>query len=170
MKDGRSDRARLAPKVHEVGISECDRARPSRRSERFTRSACRRLEWPPEGVGACVDGASDARGKVRILTGRSIAIMCPALLTRHHDRWPRWYPRSRPKHMRDFESRCTKRVLWIVGSTDRHLIRSFTPASTRGSGGHRLMPAVRPMRHRGPCRLGHLDVQSRPKPRGGSIA
>jgi hypothetical protein len=29
-------------------------------------------------VGACVDGPSDARGKVRILTGGSIAIMCPA--------------------------------------------------------------------------------------------
>ena len=30
------------------------------------------------GIGACVDGPSDARGKVRILTGGSIAIMCPA--------------------------------------------------------------------------------------------
>ena len=67
------------------------------------------------GVGACVDGPSDARGKMRILTGRSIAIMCPAFVTRHHDRWPRWYPRSNPKHLGGFDSRCTKRVLWIVG-------------------------------------------------------
>jgi hypothetical protein len=31
-----------------------------------------------DGVGACVDGRSDARGKMRILTSGSIAIMCPA--------------------------------------------------------------------------------------------
>jgi hypothetical protein len=74
------------------------------------------------GVGACVDGPPDARGKMRIPTGRSIAIMCPAFSTRRHDRWPRWYPRSKPKHFGGFESRCTKRVLWIVGSTDCHLI------------------------------------------------
>jgi hypothetical protein len=30
------------------------------------------------GVGACVDGPLDARGKMRNLTGGSIAIMCPA--------------------------------------------------------------------------------------------
>jgi hypothetical protein len=72
--------------------------------------------------------------------------------------------------MGGFESRCTKQVLWIVGSADRHLIQLFTQASTRGSSGHQLMLADRPMRHRDPCRLGHLDVQSRPKPRGGLIA
>ena len=122
---------------------------------------------------------------MRILTGRSIAIMCPAFSTRHHDRWPRWYPRSKPKHSRGFESRCTKRVLWIVGSTeradrllqhrsasrpDRHLIQLFHPGIDAWLGGHQLMLARRPMRPRDPCRLGHLDVQSRPKPRGGSIA
>jgi hypothetical protein len=64
---------------------------------------------------------------MRILTGGSIAIMCPAFWTRLDDRWPRWYPRSRPKHIGGFESRCTKRVLWIVGSTDRHLIQLFHP-------------------------------------------
>ena len=82
----------------------------------------------------------------------------------------RWYPRSKPKHPRGFESRCTKRVLWIVGSTDRHLIQLFHPGIDAWSGGHQLMLADRPMRHRDPCRLGHLDVQSLPKPRGGSIA
>jgi hypothetical protein len=29
-------------------------------------------------LGACVDGPLDARGKMRILTGGSTAIMCPA--------------------------------------------------------------------------------------------
>jgi hypothetical protein len=71
------------------------------------------------------NGPLDAREKVRSLTGGSIAIMCPALSTRRHDRWPRWGPRSSPKHGRDFASRCNKRVLWIVGSTDRHLIQLF---------------------------------------------
>ena len=75
----------------------------------------------------CVDGPSDAREKMRNLTGGSIAIMCPALSTRRHDRWPRWDPRSRPKHGCGFVSRCTKRVHWIVGSTDRHLILLFHP-------------------------------------------
>jgi hypothetical protein len=71
-------------------------------------------------VGACMDGPSDARGKMRILTGGSIAIMCPALPTRHHDRWPRWSPRSSPKHEGGFESRCTNRVLWIVDRSSSH--------------------------------------------------
>src|SRR5271165_7250515 len=44
------------------------------------------------------------------------------LSTRCHDRWPRWGPRSSPKHGCGFASRCNKRVPWIVGSTDRHLI------------------------------------------------
>jgi hypothetical protein len=47
------------------------------------------------------------------------------LLTRHHDRRPRWDPRSSPKQTCGFESRDVKRVLWIVGSTDRHLIQLF---------------------------------------------
>jgi hypothetical protein len=64
---------------------------------------------------------------VRILTGGSIAIMCPAFVTRRHVRWPRWGPRSSPKQQRGFESRGTERVLWIVGSTDRHLIQLFHP-------------------------------------------
>ena len=56
--------------------------------------AWRRLSNEPRlgavlnGVGASVDGPSDASGKVRILTGGSIAIMRPALLRRLRDRWP----------------------------------------------------------------------------------
>ena len=68
------------------------------------------------------NGPSGAREKMRRLTGESTAIMCPALSTRRDDRWPRWDPRSRPKHGCGFVSRCNKRVHWIVGSTDRHLI------------------------------------------------
>ena len=65
--------------------------------------------------------------KMRSLTGGSIAIMCPALSTRHHVRWPRWVPRSSPKQSRGLESHGDQRVLWIVGSTDRHLIQLFHP-------------------------------------------
>jgi hypothetical protein len=61
------------------------------------------------------------------LTGVSTAIMCPACLTRRHDRWPRWGPRSNPKQRRGFESHGTERVLWIVGSTDRHLVQLSYP-------------------------------------------
>ena len=64
---------------------------------------------------------------MRILTGRSIAIMCPAFSTRLHDRWPRWGPRSSPKQTSGLKGRDTGRVLWIVGSTDRHLIQLFHP-------------------------------------------
>src|ERR1700733_4607827 len=47
------------------------------------------------------------------------------------------------------------------GSSVRPIVisfSSFTPASTRVSSGHQLMPACRPTRHRDPCRLGHLVV------------
>jgi hypothetical protein len=99
-----------------------------------------------DGV-ACVDGPLDARGKVRILTGGSIAIMCPALWTRHHDRWPRWYPRSKPEHMGGFESQCTKQVLWIVGSTER-ADRLLQHRSASASGRRlRGMREARPDRH-----------------------
>src|SRR5208337_108016 len=44
-----------------------------------------------------------------------------------HDRWPRWIPRSSPKQVYGLGSRCDRRVLWIVGSTDRHLIQLCHP-------------------------------------------
>jgi hypothetical protein len=53
----------------------------------------------------------DARENMRNLTSGSNAIMCPALSTRRHDRWPGWGPRSRPKHGCGFASLCTKRAL-----------------------------------------------------------
>ena len=90
------------------------------------------------------------------------------LSTRRHDRWPRWVPRSSPKHGRGFASRCNKRVFWIVGSTDRHLIQLFHPGINARFRRHRLLPVGRDARHRDPCQSGHLVAQSRPKPRGGS--
>ena len=51
------------------------------------------------------------------------------LLTRHHVRWPRWGPRSSPKQFCGFESRHANRVLWIIGSTDRHLIQLLHPGN-----------------------------------------
>src|SRR5208283_1529582 len=90
------------------------------------------------------------------------------LSTRCHDRWPRWGPRSSAKHGCGFASRCNKRVLWIVGSTDRHLIQLFHPGINARFRRHRLLPVGRDARHRDPCQSGHLVVQSRPKPRGGS--
>jgi len=49
---------------------------------------------------SCVDGPFGFKSGSEILTSGSIALMCPALLTRHHDRWPRWVPRSSPKQAR----------------------------------------------------------------------
>src|SRR3954466_4988047 len=51
------------------------------------------------------------------------------LSTRRHVRWPRWGPRSSPKQRSDLAGRDTERVLWIVGSTDRHLIQLFHPGT-----------------------------------------
>jgi hypothetical protein len=45
----------------------------------------------------------------------------------------RWVPRSSPKQSGGLEGRDTKRVLWIVGSTDRHLIQLFHPGTNARS-------------------------------------
>jgi hypothetical protein len=100
----------------------------------------------------CVDGPLDAREKVSKLTGGSIAIMCPAVSTRRHVRWPRWGPRSIPSN--DTASKAAVQN-GFFGSSVRPAVISFSsfiPASTRGSGGHRRMPISRRARHRGPCR------------------
>ena len=59
--------------------------------------------------------------------GGSTAIMCPALSTRHHDRWPRWGSRSGPQQSSGLKSHWFQRALRIVGSTDRHLSEIFHP-------------------------------------------
>ena len=56
------------------------------------------------------------------------------LLARHHDRWPRCGPRSSPKQSGGLEGRDSNRVLWIVGSTDRHLTQLFHPGINARSG------------------------------------
>jgi hypothetical protein len=76
------------------------------------------------------NGPSDARGKVRILTGGSIAIMCPASDGRGTmTAGPDGVRDPAPNTKAALTSRCTKRVLWIVGSTDRHLILLFHPGT-----------------------------------------
>ena len=73
------------------------------------------------------------------------------LLVRHCDRWPRWGPRPSPKHSFGFASRCTKRVLWIVGSTDCHLVQLFCPGTyarllrSPAEAGQTLRASLRPM-------------------------
>jgi hypothetical protein len=54
-------------------------------------------EAAPRDCGACVDDPLGARGERQSLTAvrrRS----CVRPLTRHGDRWPRWVPRTSPKH------------------------------------------------------------------------
>ena len=92
------------------------------------------------------------------------------LLTRHHVRWPRWGPRSSPKQFCGFESRHANRVLWIIGSTDRHLIQLLLPGNNARSGWRPASAGPGHARHGDPYRMGHPTAQSRPKPRGGSIA
>jgi hypothetical protein len=58
-----------------------------------------------DAVVSCVDGPSDARGKMSSLTGRIDCDHVSGLLTRHHVRWPRWGPRSSPKQNSGFERR-----------------------------------------------------------------
>ena len=79
-------------------------------------------------------------------------------MTRHHDRWPRWGPRSSPKHERGFDSRCTKRVLWIVGSTDRHLILLFHPGTNARLRRSSVDTGKPPRASSWPSRLGHPVV------------
>ena len=92
------------------------------------------------------------------------------LLTRRHVRWPRWGPRPSPKQFCGFESRHANRVLWIIGSTDRHLIQLFHPGTNARFRRRPANAGPCHARHRDPCRVGHLVAQSRPNPRGGSIA
>ena len=66
------------------------------------------------------------------------------LLTRHHDRWPRWNPRSGPKQSSGLRATGFN---GLSGSSIRPIVisvSSFTPASTRGSGGDRLWPITPP--------------------------
>jgi hypothetical protein len=83
----------------------------------------------------CVDGLLGSRASTRKLRSGSTAVMCPAYVTRCYDRWPRWVPRSSPKQHVDLEGRRYYRVLWILGSSDRHLGELSHPAATRRSEG-----------------------------------
>ena len=76
---------------------------------------------------SCVDGPLDARASLRNSDEQIDCEHVSGLSTRHHVRWPRWNPRSSPKQFCGFESRHANRVLWIIGSTGRHLIQLFHP-------------------------------------------
>jgi hypothetical protein len=72
----------------------------------------------------------NAKNDVRIDCGHM-----SGLLARRDDRWPRWVPRSSPKQHVDLEGRRYYRVLWTLGSSDRHLDELSHPAATRRSEG-----------------------------------
>ncbi len=82
------------------------------------------LADPHECVSACMCGRPlRCKSFEENSDGRVDCEHVSGLLTRHHVRWPRWGPRSSPKQFCGFESRHANRVLWIIGSTDRHLIQ-----------------------------------------------
>jgi hypothetical protein len=117
------------------------------------------------GVVACVDDPLDARGRMRNLTGGSTAIMCPACCRGAMTAGPDGVRDPVPNMDAASKAGATS---GFSGSSVRPIVisfGSFIPASTRGFGGLCL-----PARYRGPCHVGHPDAQSRPKPRGGSIA
>jgi hypothetical protein len=135
----------------------------------------------------CVDGPLDAREKVRNLTGGSIAIMCPAFLTRHHVRCPptafhRLRRRNlcclRPDGVRDplpSNDTASKAAVQngFFGSSVRPIVISFKLFHPGINARFRRTPADTdkpPCASSWPMPSGHLVVQSRPKPRGGSIA
>src|ERR1019366_72780 len=82
---------------------------------------------PRFGPGVHVWTAPRSKRFVENSDGRIDCEHVCGLSTRHHVRCPGWNPRSSPKQFRGFESRHANRVLWIIGSTDRHLIQLFHP-------------------------------------------
>ena len=124
--------------------------------------------WSVGDLVACVDGPLDAREKMRSLTGGSIAIMCSACRRGAMTAGPDGVRDPVPNTDAASQAVATS-GFWIVGSTDRHLIQLFHPGINARFRRHRLLPVGRDARHRDPCQAGHLVVQSRPKPRGGSL-
>jgi len=125
--------------------SNTTRARCGHRGARTSNQMLRRMlptaertvtpDWQPkeeENIdkgGAIIERPLGFEGFVENFDGRIDCDHLSGLLTRHHDRWPRWVPRSSPKQSGGLEGRDTKRVLWIVGSTDRHLIQLLHPGT-----------------------------------------
>ena len=99
-----------------------------------------------------MDGPLDASAKLRNPTGGSIAIMCPACWRGSMAAGPDGIRDPAPNRLAASKSRCPRRVLRIVGSTDRHLSQHFHPSATRGPGGGRRLPVARATRHRAPHR------------------
>jgi hypothetical protein len=122
------------------------------------------------GSDSCVDGPLGSRANLRILTVGSIAIMCSA--------FRRGIMTAGPDGIRDPVPNKVAAFMAVEsdglsGSSVRPIVislSSLAPAPTRGAKGRRPRPASRRARHHVRLPAGHLVVQSRPKPRGGSIA
>jgi hypothetical protein len=112
-------------------------------------------------------GPSGSRANLRILTGGSIAIMCSIFRCGIMTAGPDGVRDPAPNKVAAFTAVASDGVLWIFGSTDRHLIQLCHPGTNAWG---RRVPASCRARHHGQPRPGRLVVQSRPKPRGGSIA
>jgi hypothetical protein len=70
---------------------------------------------------------SERRNLIRCESGRVSGLFDAAIY-----RWPRWVPRSTPKRIGDLVGRQATRVLWLIGSTDQHLVLSaLIPATPR---------------------------------------
>jgi hypothetical protein len=93
--------------------------------------------------------------KMSGLTGRSIALMCPACWRGTQAAGPDGFRDPDPNN--DAASRAIASV-GSTGSSVRPIVISFsssTPASTRTRAGAAVRRACRRARHRDPCRLGH---------------
>src|ERR1700679_2634615 len=102
-----------------------DRVKPGRAISAAARGS---FYVPASGGLACMCGRPlGCKSFDENFDGRIDCEHVSGLLTRHTVRWPRWNPRSSPKQFCGFESRHANRVLWIIGSTDRHLIQLFHP-------------------------------------------
>jgi hypothetical protein len=69
-------------------------------------------------------------------------------------------PVPNPKQTSDLKGRDTGLVLWIVGSSDRHLIQLFHPGINARFSWLPAASADCHSRRRGPCQSGYLVVQS----------
>ena len=163
-----------------AGVHGCDRYRRSSSGRipwgEAHHDAYRRLHRRTTGLGAtlapwCMCGRPPGckRKKMRILTGGSIAIMCPICWRGSTGRWPRWGPRSKPNTNAALKA-CAPNG--FSGSSVRPIVisfSSFTPASTRVLAV--LTIAAPPLRASSrPMPSGPSRCSIPPKLRGGSIA
>ena len=127
-----------------------------------------RAAGPPEGM--CGRPLGCKSEELRSPTIGSIAVMCPACWRGSIAAGPDGIRDPAPNRLAASQAAVLD---GFSGSSVRPMVISFsshTLASTRGLGSDRPLPVCPATRHRGPCGTGHPVDQSRPKPRGGSIA